>query len=128
MNDETTRDALRTLRDEAERLAATIPVVPTREIIARAQVPAGPRFALWSRIAVAAAAVFVAAISLMLINPAPSSPVETPAYLSSLVDSLYPDGDYMLDQVAPLLGSAAPNDYLSDVWGDVVSEIQAQRD
>jgi hypothetical protein len=81
----------------------------------------------------AAAAVLAAAVGVLVLvqlRPVATS-VSTgpvPDHLTALVDSLYDDGDYVVDQLAAALEplTAPMNDsYMGDVWDTVASEVDA---
>ncbi len=121
------RDASR----DADATAAALPPVNVNAIIEQA---AEPRRTTQSRIlrtwvprAAAAAAVLTAAVgTLLLVRPHPLPEGPIPLHITLLVDSLYPETDYVHDELADVLWPREPEDangYLDDVWDAVISDI-----
>jgi hypothetical protein len=85
------------------------------------------RFRTWvPRAAAAAAALAVAATTLFLLRPGSLPETQIPPYLTALVDSLYPESDYVQDEMASVLWPDRTEDadgYLDEVWESVISEI-----
>ena len=116
---------------DADATAAALPPVNVDAIIEQA---AEPRRTWQSRIlrtwvprAAAAAAVLTAAIgTLLLVRPHPLPEGPIPLHITLLVDSLYPESDYVHDELADVLWPREPegaSEYLDDVWGAVISDI-----
>ncbi len=122
------------IRDAGRDADATAAALPPVDIDAILQGAAEPRRTLQSRIlrtwvprAAAAAAVLTAAVgTLLLVRPEalPEGPI--PLHITLLVDSLYPESDYVYDELADVLWPREPegaSEYLDDVWDAVISDI-----
>jgi hypothetical protein len=85
------------------------------------------RFRTWvPRVAAAAATLAVVAGTLLIVRPNPLPEGITPPHLIAFVDSLYPESDYVHDQLADVLWPATPEGsggYLDDVWDTVISGV-----
>ena len=77
----------------------------------------------------AAAALVVIVLGLRLTGTSGAAEVAPSPQLLSFVDSLYYDGSYVIDEIAPRwadpgsAGSDIADDYLSGVWADVLDEL-----
>ena len=132
MNDQKLVTSLmRDVNRDAEITAAALPPVDVDAILEGAIEPRRPPkstiLRTWIPRAATAAAVLAAAFGTLLFlrpQPLPEGPI--PIYITSLVDSLYPETDYVHDELADLLWPQAPegaSGYLDDVWDAVISDI-----
>ena len=123
--------AIRRAAVDAEATAAGLPPIDTEAIVRTAL---EPRVTIrqWVVRSSAAAAALAAAIGVLLVlkagTPA-STPLLTdpiPSHIVAMVDSLYPQSDYVHDELASFLWTWDPGageEYLDGVWGSVISDI-----
>ena len=132
---------LRETSEEAARITAKLPAVDIQSILHGATGPEGragagrtvvaigdrSRLRAWvPRVAAAAATLAVVAGALLVLRPAPLPDGEIPEHLVALVDSLYPESNYIQDQLADIMWprrDANDDAYLDEVWDTVISDI-----
>ena len=117
---------IRDANSDADATATALPPVDVDTILQQAAEPR-PRFGHWIPRAAAAAAVLAVAVgALLIIRPYPLPEGPIPVHITSLVDSLYPETDYVHDELADLLwprGAESADGYLDDVWDTVITDI-----
>lgn len=126
--DDVTR-AITALRHEAEAATRTLPPPDVEALLARTR--RVPRTGLVPRLAAAAAVVVVAAGVLWTALPSPVPEGDPPEYLVGLVDSLYSNESYLIDDIAgrwDISNDRAGNRYLDSVWADVIGEMRGAQD
>ncbi len=122
------------MRDAASDAETTAAALPPVDVDAILQGAAEPRRTPQSRIlrtwvprtAAAAAVLAVAVGTLLLVRPHPLPEGPIPLHITLLVDSLYPETDYVHDELADVLWPREPegaNEYLDDVWDAVITDI-----
>ncbi|MBU8912911.1 MAG: hypothetical protein KOO61_02740, partial [Spirochaetales bacterium] len=121
---------IRDAGSEADATAAALPPVNVNTILQGAaephRTPQTRELRTWIPRAAAVAAVLAVAIGTLLVirpHPLPEGPI--PVHITSLVDSLYPESDYVHDELADVLWPREPegaSEYLDGVWDTVIRD------
>lgn len=114
---------------QADATASLFRPVDVEAILDRATDRQKPSFHWVPRVAAAAAVLALAMTSLIVLVPKPMSSGPVPAYMTALVDSLYPENDYIRDELADIIGpvgSSAEGAFMDGVWDSVIVEIDAR--
>lgn len=120
---------IRTASRQADATASRLPPVDVAAIMDRAADRHGSPFRWVPRFAAAAAVLALAMTSLLVLVPKPTPAGPVPAYMTALVDSLYPENDYIHDELADIMGpveSSAEGTFMAGVWDSVIVEIDAR--
>jgi hypothetical protein len=142
MNDNAVHSEMQELRREADAYSKRLPPVDVDSLLLRAGGPdaeaqaelptepsSGTRFSILTRLATAAAIVVAVTgvLSLLLVDPF-AHDQEPPGHLTALVDSLYSDESYVIDEIARYWSKPAGPDYMDGVWDEVVTGIGGSED
>ncbi len=125
MNDSRLQELFGAAREEARESVSTL-APPNLEAALAATSTQHHRLGLGSRLPqiAATAAVLVIAIGALLILEAPAIPAgDIPSHLTMLVDSLYSEESFVLDELAPRLTPRNAR-VLDAVWESVAEEIR----
>jgi len=87
----------------------------------------GPHRPHWVIRASAAAAALVAALGALQLARSPEPQVgPVPVHITALVESLYPDQDYIEDELLDMLaGPVGQDPYMEDVWSSVITDMES---
>ena len=138
MNDDQATGLIRKLRDEADVQTRRLPPLDAPALLrasharpsqlARHERETTKRAVhhLLPRLAAAAVVAVIAAALMVSVAPRPRT-AETPEHLLALVDSLYEEHDYVIDEVSVHWQSGS-DPYIEGVWSEVMSGIEEGRD
>lgn len=113
----------------AEGPASRMPP-PDTDTIIRASCRPVDMFRTWApRVAAAAAVLAVAVGALVIVQPRRTTVGSVPEHLTTFVNSLYPGGDYVMDNLAPVMraySNRTGSDYMAGIWQLVLTEIDGR--
>lgn len=130
-NEDPVKALIQDVASGSQREAVRLPPPDVQSILDEANAPRSLAHRWVPRVA-AAAAVLAAVVGILsLIQPLSPSPHAisegpVPEHLTALVDSLYSNNDYVVAELAPMLGSSVAepsSSYMDEVWSSVVREI-----